>query len=126
MKSVEFIVKGTPTWNSDDKRLVSHDHTQEPVPSTKGSLMDSVKATCDTVLTCWHRSANYRKAIRHLGENLAALECKMGELHGVYNDVNRLVENAEGEGWIRKDDTARWLKKVEDLNCKKLDPPMGI
>ncbi|OWM82901.1 hypothetical protein CDL15_Pgr005301 [Punica granatum] len=64
-------------------------------------------------LSCWDRTANYRKYIQSLADNLNALESKMVELGHVYDDVNRLVSAAEGEQWIRKGDLAGWLERVD-------------
>ncbi|PKI77846.1 hypothetical protein CRG98_001810 [Punica granatum] len=50
-----------------------------------------------------------------LGDNLTALETKTDELGRVYNDVNRLAETAEGEGWIRKCGASGWLERVKTL-----------
>ncbi|XP_031373267.1 probable disease resistance protein At5g63020 isoform X2 [Punica granatum] len=78
-------------------------------------MADFAKTVFDTGLTCWDRTAKYRKYIRSLGDNLTALEIKTDELGSVYNDVNRLAETAEGEGWIRKSDAAGWLDRVKAL-----------
>ncbi|PKI44929.1 hypothetical protein CRG98_034669 [Punica granatum] len=65
-------------------------------------------------LTCWDRSANYRRYIKSLGDNLIALESKMADLRCAYDNANRLVSTAEeGEGWIRTPITDGWLQKVE-------------
>ncbi|PKI67360.1 hypothetical protein CRG98_012230 [Punica granatum] len=78
-------------------------------------MADIASTAVGTGLTFWDRTAEYRKYIRNLGDNLTALETKKDELGGVYNDVNRLAETAEGEGWIRKHDAAGWLESVRAL-----------
>lgn len=77
--------------------------------------MACVKTPFEVVLTCWDRTANCRKYIRSLDDNLKALESKKSELDSVYGDVDRLVRRAEGEGWISKEDAAQWLQKVKKL-----------
>ncbi|OWM82921.1 probable disease resistance protein At5g63020 [Punica granatum] len=73
-------------------------------------MADIAKTIFDTGLTCWDRTATYRKYIRHLGDNLTALKIKTEELGHVYDDVT-----AEGEGWIRKSGAAGWLERVKTL-----------
>lgn len=77
--------------------------------------METVKTPFDMVLTCWDCTSKYRNYIRSLGDNLCALESRMNELYSVSIDVRRVLDMAEGEGWVRKDDTAQWLTRVEDL-----------
>ncbi|OWM80008.1 hypothetical protein CDL15_Pgr009986 [Punica granatum] len=80
----------------------------------KTQMADIGKAVFDACSTCWDRTANYRRYIKSLGDNLTTLESKLAELGDVYDDVNRLVSTAEeGDRWIRKHDVAGWLHRVE-------------
>ncbi|XP_031374711.1 probable disease resistance protein At5g63020 isoform X2 [Punica granatum] len=78
-------------------------------------MADIASTAIGTGLTCWVHTAKRRRYIRSLGDNLTALETKMDELGHIYEDVDRLVGRAEGEGWIRTGHAAGWLERVEAL-----------
>ncbi|PKI31420.1 hypothetical protein CRG98_048191 [Punica granatum] len=84
-------------------------------------MADIANAVFGACLTCWDRTANYRRYIKSLGDNLTTLESKIGELGHVYDDVDRLVSTAEeGDRWIRKHDVAGW-EKAEEILVKGKD-----
>ncbi|PKI36054.1 hypothetical protein CRG98_043525 [Punica granatum] len=84
------------------------DNTQ----SQKTQMADIGKAVFDACSTCWDRTANYRRYIKSLGDNLTTLESKLAELGDVYDDH-------DVAGWLHRVETQR--EKTEEILVKGKD-----
>lgn len=72
------------------------------------SLIELVYRCCN----CLARQANY---VRHLEENLDALQIECDELSRMRNDVKRRVDLAEGQQMKRLDQVEGWLEEVQNM-----------